>query len=311
MSSWQEGDVEANGIRLHYTRTGGAKPPLVLAHGVTDDGLCWTPVAAALEADYDVIMVDARGHGRSEALEAGYDPATQAADLHGVIEALNLHKPLVLGHSMGAVTALVLAATYPDVPGAILLEDPPQWWMSSDPVLGAEKEQAGTRASAVIHGRRADDERLLGMQAWFADLKRKTREQLIAEQRAAAPRWSDAELEPWADSKLRVSPNVLNVFNADASTTIDWLSLLPRVTCPVLLITADPAQGAIVTDDGAAALKKLVPQLQIAHLDDAGHNIRRDQLDRYMEAVRAFLAEWSTSARSEQVESKLPLSSNN
>jgi N-formylmaleamate deformylase len=65
MAHWQSGDVTANGIRLHYTRTGGDKPPLVLAHGVTDDGLCWTPVAAALAPDYDVIMVDARGHGRS------------------------------------------------------------------------------------------------------------------------------------------------------------------------------------------------------------------------------------------------------
>jgi pimeloyl-ACP methyl ester carboxylesterase len=60
MASWQSGDVETNGIRLHYTRTGGAKPPLVLAHGVTDSGLCWTPIAEALAADYDVIMVDAR-----------------------------------------------------------------------------------------------------------------------------------------------------------------------------------------------------------------------------------------------------------
>ena len=84
MQSWQSADVAANGIRLHYTRTGGDGPPLVLAHGVTDDGLCWSPVAAALEPAYDVIMVDARGHGRSEAPEHDYDPMTQAADLAGL-----------------------------------------------------------------------------------------------------------------------------------------------------------------------------------------------------------------------------------
>ena len=42
---WQSAFSNTNGIRLHYTRTGGAKPPLVLAHGITDDGLCWSPVA--------------------------------------------------------------------------------------------------------------------------------------------------------------------------------------------------------------------------------------------------------------------------
>src|SRR5262249_34154967 len=122
MDRWQSGDIEANGLRLHYTRTGGAKPPLVLAHGVMDDGLCWMRVARALEADYDVIMVDARGHGRSDAPETGYGPTEQAADLHGVITGLGLRRPAILGHSMGANTTLVLAGTYPDVPGAILLE---------------------------------------------------------------------------------------------------------------------------------------------------------------------------------------------
>ena len=60
MGDWESGYVEVSELRLHYTRTGGEKPPLVLAHGVTDDGLCWTPIVAALETDYDVVMVDAR-----------------------------------------------------------------------------------------------------------------------------------------------------------------------------------------------------------------------------------------------------------
>ena len=55
MAQWQSGDVTANGIKVHYTRTGGDKPPLVLNHGATDNGLCWTPVATALEAEYDVV----------------------------------------------------------------------------------------------------------------------------------------------------------------------------------------------------------------------------------------------------------------
>src|SRR5258708_27029805 len=123
--SWQTGDLHVTGVKTHYTRTGGTKPPLVLVHGFTDDGLCWTPVAEILSPAYDIIMVDARGHGFSEAPETGYGPQEQAADLNGVISALALEKPAVLGHSMGAITALTLAGIYPDVAGAILLEDPP------------------------------------------------------------------------------------------------------------------------------------------------------------------------------------------
>src|SRR5215472_4808053 len=109
MTEWSSGDVSANGIRIHYHRTGGDKPPLVLNHGATDNGLCWTRLARALEADYDLIMPDARGHGLSEAPASGYGTQERAADLAGLIEALRLDRPAVGGHSMGVGTTFRLA----------------------------------------------------------------------------------------------------------------------------------------------------------------------------------------------------------
>lgn len=269
MDIWQSGDVTVNGLRLHYTRTGGDKPQVVLAHGFSDDGLCWTPVAEVLASEYDVIMVDARGHGRSDGPEQGYGSAEHAGDLAGVIAGLGLRRPAVLGHSMGAATALVLAGTYPDRVGAILLEDPPAWWAAnSSPELAAERQAQ--------------------MRSWIVELKRKTREELIADARANSPRWPEAELGPWADAKLRFSFNALNRLG---SAAVDWQATLRRITCPTLLITADPEQGAIVTEESAREIQALVLQLRIVHIPGAGHNIRREQFDRYMEVVRSFLAE--------------------
>jgi N-formylmaleamate deformylase len=270
LGDWESGYADANGIRLHYTRTGGSKPPLVLAHGVTDSGLCWTPLAAALAADYDVIMVDARGHGRSQETESGYDPGTQADDLAGLIAALGLQKPAILGHSMGAATALVLAGNHPDVPGAILLEDPPSWWTPWYDTPDARERVAGMREQAMAR-------------------KAMPRAELIADQRSRQPGWSDAELEPWADAKQSISLNVLSVFEPDNPRAVDWAAVLPRITCPVLLIASDPELGGIVTDESAALLKELVPQTEVVHVPQAGHNIRRDQFTRYLEVVREFL----------------------
>jgi pimeloyl-ACP methyl ester carboxylesterase len=270
MSSWQSAEVEANGLRLHYTRTGGDKPPLVLAHGFSDDGLCWTPVARALEGEYDVIMVDARGHGQSQAAEQDYSDLDLGHDLAGVIAALGLRRPAVLGHSMGAVTALAMAGAHPEVPGVILLEDPPARWIAQ---------------SASGPADQAWQER---MRDWITGLQSKTREQLIAAQRAETPGWSEDELGPWADSKLRLS---LSVLQRGAAPAIDWPLLVSGISCPALLITGDPAQRAIVTESEAAALQALIPQLQVAHIPGAGHSIRRDQFDRYMQVVRGFLSE--------------------
>lgn len=271
MATWKSGEVTVDGVRLHYTRTGGALPPLVLAHGVSDDGFCWTTVAEALAPAYDVVMVDARGHGRSAAPLHGYGPAEQAADHLGLIRALDLQRPLLLGHSMGAMTTLMLAGSAPEVPRAILLEDPPPWWVRSGEVVPAERE------------------RRTALQAHMAELKRKTREELIAGQRAVAPTWPVAEIERWADSKIRFSPHVLNIFSAAAETTIDWPAVLKRIICPVLLITGDPAAGALVTPEHVAALQAYVPQTRVAHIAGAGHSIRHDQFALYMDAVQAFL----------------------
>jgi len=58
MTDWTTGICEANGINVHYVRTGGDKPPVVLLHGLMLNGACWTHLARALEKDYDVIMPD-------------------------------------------------------------------------------------------------------------------------------------------------------------------------------------------------------------------------------------------------------------
>jgi N-formylmaleamate deformylase len=268
MAAWQSGDIVANSLTLHYTRTGGAKPPMLLAHGFSDDGLCWTPVAEALAADYDVVMVDARGHGRSAAPEQGYGSEDHAADLAGVIRVLGLKRPAVLGHSMGAASTLVLAGLYPDLPRAILLEDPPPWWIT------AEAGVPLARQSPIRLG--------------IIELKRKTREELIAHARSGSPSWPEAELGPWADSKLRFSFNILT---ADEPAAVDWPATVRRITCPALLITADPALGALVTPESATDLQALAPQMRIAHIAGAGHSIHREQFARYIEVVRTFLAE--------------------
>ena len=270
MAEWLSGDVIANGIRVHYYRTGGNKPPLVLSHGATDDGLCWTRLARALESDYDVIMPDARGHGLSEAPEGGYTSEQRAADLAGLIQALRLEKPAIGGHSMGAGTAYYAAATYPDLVRCAILEDP-GFWSDANAPTPAEREARAAQMRKTI-----------------AERKAMTREALIALCREQSPTWAEEELGPWADAKLRVSLNFGGAFRTPDRLT--WQEALPKITCRVLLITADPEKGAIVTPEVAQEAVALLPSLQVIRLRGAGHNIRREQFDGFLAAVRTFLA---------------------
>src|ERR1700753_3551613 len=95
---WWSGVCRSNGIEIHYLRTGGQKPPVVLLHGLTGSGACWTSVAHAL-GQYDVVMPDARGHGKSSAAPDGYSYTDFAADVVGLINGLALNAPVLVGHS--------------------------------------------------------------------------------------------------------------------------------------------------------------------------------------------------------------------
>jgi len=268
MSNWFSDDVIANGIRVHYIRTGGNKPPLVLLHGFTDNGLCWTPVAQALEGDYDVIMPDARGHGLSDAPETGHDTEHRVDDLAGFIRALELESPGLMGHSMGARTAAFAAATRSELVSCAILEDPPWRERESTP---EERQARGSEWRAEILER-----------------KTRSRQELIASCREANPTWPEAELAPWADSKLQLSPNV---FHRRWAPATHWSEVAGKIACPALLITADPEAGAIVTPRIAARVARMNDNIRIAHISGAGHSIRREQPERYMQAVTEFLAE--------------------
>ncbi|NIM93088.1 MAG: alpha/beta fold hydrolase [Anaerolineales bacterium] len=270
MNPWSTGNITTHGTKLHYYRGGESKPPIVLAHGITDDGLCWSPVAEVLSGEYEVIMVDLRGHGKSEAPEEDYDLVTMATELSGLITGLGLENPVVMGHSLGAVTAMTLAGFSPDLPLAIILEDPPAFWRTHPP----SQEEVDFR-----------DE----MRMWFNDLKRKTRDELLEIARSENPVWPEAELSPWADSKHRFSLKITEMIDLQETVPTDFHTLLGQITCPVLLITGDPELGAIVTDEDVAELQEFVPHLQRVHIPGTGHNIRREQYSQYLETLQKFL----------------------
>jgi UDP-N-acetylglucosamine 3-dehydrogenase len=273
LTTWPDGYVEANGIQMHYWRTGdGSKPAVVLSHGFSDNGLCWTPVARALEREYDVLMVDARGHGMTDAPETGYTTRDRAADLAAFVKALDLDKPAVLGHSMGASTAAAAAAEYPDLFGKVLLEDP-AWWDETHPRQTMTEEERALwiqeRQQNIINQNRMSREALID---------------LCCEQ---SPDWPEAELGPWAISKQLLSPKVVTGWEDKPKP---WREIAVEIKVPTLLITADTEKGAIVTPEISDAAQELNPNFEVAHIAGVGHCIRREDFNAYMDAVKDFLA---------------------
>lgn len=270
INSWVSGDVIANGLRIHYYRSGGSGRPIVLAHGITDSGECWPRVAAALAPEYDLITYDARGHGRSETPREPFMGTDQAADLAGLVEALQLDRPVAIGHSMGANSVSLAAYLYPDLFAAVVLEDPP--WRPVTP--------DGPASGVSRYSQRLIEYHSMGVEG------------LIAFGRQYRVGWSEEELEPWAQAKQMCRAEALERMVPGGPA---WQDVARGITCPALLLTADPevqaaaGLGAIVTAEIAAGARALLRRGRVAHIDDAGHNIRRENFKGYISAVSSFL----------------------
>jgi pimeloyl-ACP methyl ester carboxylesterase len=258
MTTWIRGLCETNGIRVHYIRTGGAKPPIVLLHGLIGGGACWTPLARALEAEFDVVMPDARGHGGSSKPEQGYRYDDLANDVIGLVRGLELARPVLLGHSMGGMTAAVVASR--GVPSRLVLVDP---------TFLSEARQREVYASDVADQHR----KMLAL----------SKDELVAQARARHTRRAVEVVELQAEARLQTS---LAAFEILAPPNPPYRELVRAIDVPTLLAIGD---DPVVTLEMAAELRELNPRLRVEQIANAGHGLPFEQPERLAEVVRGFL----------------------
>lgn len=261
------GDVVVNGVKIHYYRTGSDKPPLVLAHGITDNGLCWNQLAEVLAENYEVVTFDARGHGLSENNPPEFTIESHAADLAGLVDALDLGRPVIIGHSMGASDVAFTAATYPDVATAVILEDPP--WRTE-------------------YSREEHDARIEEWREVIIERKTQTIEEITEEARKEHPTWAMEEWPHWAEANRQVNPDVFEWIQS-ATPFTGWSEFLPKIKCPVLLITGDTNLDALVTPEIAQSVVDLADNFEVENVENAGHSVRRENFEDYVSVVGKFL----------------------
>ena len=116
--------ISYRGIKLAYEDRGAGKPAFVFVHGWTCNRSFFAPQAEYFSRRHRVVSLDLRGHGDSDKPQGKYPIAAYAEDIAYVVDQLGLGQPVAVGHSMGGITVLQLAATHPDRVSAIVMVDP-------------------------------------------------------------------------------------------------------------------------------------------------------------------------------------------
>jgi enterochelin esterase family protein len=299
---WSDGYVYANGIRIHYYRAVPAtgKPVIVMVHGVTDIGLCWTTLTWKLQDSYDIYMLDTRGHGLSDPFTAADDADTLIKDVVEVVRALGLEKPILMGHSMGAATVMRVGAEYPDLAKAVIMLDPGLPRSGGGRGRGAVPPAAarGARGDAGARGpgrgtppaasqatdrlsisMSGDPERLVTQNNYRFD-------DLVATGRRQNPKWDIVDVQYWALSKKQYHGAYSSEMFAVMSGSMRTGDSLAKIPVPSLILKADTSpEGRKANEEAVSGMERV----KLVHIDGAGHNLHHDELKRTVEVLTEFL----------------------
>ncbi len=126
--------IVAGDLTFHIVQWGLDGSPIIFVHGITANAFGFQAFADDLSRDHRIFAYDLRGRGDSDKPENGYSIPFHAADLADLIDELGLVKPVVAGHSLGALIGLYYAAHYPDKLSKLILIDAgaPLGWKTTE-----------------------------------------------------------------------------------------------------------------------------------------------------------------------------------
>jgi N-formylmaleamate deformylase len=255
--------MHANGIRQHFLRFGGSGPALVVIPGIVTPAAIWTDVAERLGRVFDTYVVDVRGRGLSESgdhLDYGIDAC--AADISGLVAALNLRSVTLLGHSNGARIAIRVARREDAPLARIILADPPVSGPGRRPYPSALPPIL-TLLEAARRG-----------EAW---------EGLLA-----------SPLPTWPEPLMRLRAEWLHTCDARAAMVThagfhedDIHKDLAALKVSTALISA--GHGGVITTADVDEIVQLNPAIATERLERAGHQMQVDDPEGFFAALSRLL----------------------
>ncbi len=285
--------VEERGLRLHYRDWGGPDPddggrvtPIVLLHGLASQSHIYDLVAPLLGKCYRTLALDQRGHGESSRPDSGYDMKSVAEDLRAFLDALQLERAVIVGHSWGGNVAVQFGAQCPVRAAALVLIDGGFIDLQSNPEMTWEQTRK-TLAPPDFVGTQVDDFKKM-IKQYTGKLWKPAIEQIILQNFEILP---DRTIRPHLS--LENHMHVLRGMWEQRPT-----QLYSQIHCPVLMI---PARRESEDEHGRAFLEEKRRTIaaadvmpgphQVIWFDDTIHDIPLQRPRKLANTIVHFLRE--------------------
>ena len=245
--------TKTNGIELYYQIHGEGKP-LVLISGLGYSLWQWHKMVPFLAEHFQVVIFDNRGAGQSEKPDGPYTAQMLAADTVGLLEALNIEKATIMGHSMGGFIAQAIALDFPQK---------------------VEKLILGSTNFGGPHHIPVTEEALKVLTDVSSDPLTRFKNGLVV---STAPGWAEKNpemIQKWVEWRL-ANPIEPVAYQAQLAIGLGLLSpnaafedQLPRLNIPTLILFG--AHDQVVPPENAALLAEKIVNSKVVIFPNAGH----------------------------------------
>jgi pimeloyl-ACP methyl ester carboxylesterase len=267
--------VLPDGVSFAYVPMGDpAGQAVVLIHGYTDSARDWVPLVPYLSTRFRLLLVDLRGHGRSDKPECCYTRWDFAYDVKLLLDALGVERADLVGHSLGSLIVQSFAENWPERTRRVVLIS-----SSGGPRAGSPpRKPAYDYASQIRQLREPLDPDSPFMVEWWASPTPVDEDFIRRERRdsAAVP--------------LRVWLAVLD----QGLVYEDLQRTLPRLKAPALLIWG--SKDPIIEEEARQTLREALPQAQVKVFPGLGHNPIWEDPGVCADVINAFLTAASPDA---------------
>jgi pimeloyl-ACP methyl ester carboxylesterase len=237
--------------------------PLVALHGVTDSWHSFEPMLPHLPGKLRIIALTQRGHGASDKPAGGYRPADFADDLAAFLDAMEIDRAVLVGHSMGSVNAMRFAIDHPSRVAGLLLAGTMPWFGRPPELLQFHREQIEPLADPVP-----------------ADFAREFQRSTLAQPIA------DALLEGFVAESLKVPARVWRAAFAGFIGD-DFSSRLRGIEAPTLVVWG--RRDAFCTAAGQQEILRLIRTARLVEYANAGHAMHWEEPRRFALDLTRFI----------------------
>jgi pimeloyl-ACP methyl ester carboxylesterase len=289
MPTFHEHHFHTGTLAINYAEGPPSGPPFVLLHGGSAGWLYGEPFMQAMADHWRVYAPDLRGHGKSDHLPGHYLLTDYVGDITLFLQGVVREPAVLYGHSLGGEIGVMLAARSPQLLRALIVGDAPLDKGDHSTERNLHRAQNELWRDLAASGKSVDEiaEALKDM---LVPVPGENQPKRAGEVFGEDSRWFRFQ----AQNLSMLDPTMLDAVLAGPEFMLaeyEAEKLLPQITCPVLILQADPALSDALTDQAIGQALALLPRGTHVRLEGIGHELHgpAQQTPRIVEAITPFL----------------------